>query len=56
LNDIIKPYASTAPNFINVILSHQYKADFLAPEEKKIPDIFHEASTYKKTFHYLVTN
>ena len=32
LNDIIKPYASTAPNFINLILSHQYKTDFLAPE------------------------
>lgn len=43
-------------SFLKLLLSYKFSPDLPLPETKRIPNIFNDQLTYKKIFHYLVTN
>lgn len=56
LSEIVRPYQQSAPQFVQLVLRHNFGIEQQPPETKRIPDSFSDPSTYKKTFHYLITN
>ena len=41
---------------MKMLLSYKFSAVLPIPETKRVPNIFSDQLTYKKVFHYLVTN
>lgn len=43
-------------SFLKMLLSYKFSEVLPIPETRKVPNIFEDQLTYKKVFHYLVTN
>lgn len=41
---------------VRAVLAHNYAQGFSFADNKKIPDFFEDACSYKRTFHFLIAN